>query len=76
MISFTNYDTGIISVTAIIIISLFQSDKTTEAVAQRPEACNFIKKETLAQAFTCKFFETFKNTFLTEHIRWLVLILD
>ena len=51
-----NDDTGIISVTAIIIISLFQSNKTTEAVAQRAEACNFIKKETMAQAFTCKFF--------------------
>ena len=29
----------------------------------RPEACNFIKKETLAQVFSCKFYEIFKNTF-------------
>ena len=28
-----------------------------------PEACNFIKKETLAQVFSCEFFEISKNTF-------------
>ena len=27
------------------------------------EACNFIKIETLAQVFSCKFCEVFKNTF-------------
>ena len=30
---------------------------------QFPEACNFIKKETLAQAFSCEFCEISKNTF-------------
>ena len=29
----------------------------------RPEACNFIKKETLAQLFSCEFCEISKNTF-------------
>ena len=38
-----------------------------------PEACNFIKKETLAQVFSCQFCEISKNTFLTEHPRWLLL---
>ena len=28
-----------------------------------PEACNFTKKETLAQAFFCEFCEISKNTF-------------
>ena len=28
-----------------------------------PEACNFIKKETLAQVFSCEFYKNFKNTF-------------
>ena len=28
-----------------------------------PEACNFIKKETLTQVFSCKFCEIYKNTF-------------
>ena len=30
-------------------------------------ACNFIKKETLAQVLSCEFCETSKNIFLTEH---------
>ena len=43
-----------------------------EAVAQRssfkkfcvlPQACNFIKKESLAHVFSCEFCEIFKNTF-------------
>ena len=34
-----------------------------------PEACNFIKKETLAQVFSREFCEIFKNIFFTEHLR-------
>ena len=30
--------------------------------------CNFIKKETLAQAFSCEFCEISKNTFFIEHL--------
>ena len=33
-----------------------------------PQACNFIKKETLVQMFSCEFYEISKNTFCTEHI--------
>ena len=33
------------------------------------EACSFIKKETLAQIFSCKFCKIFKKTFFTEHLR-------
>ena len=36
----------------------------------RPQVCNFIKKETLAQMFSFEFWEIFKNTFLTEHL-WM-----
>ena len=32
-------------------------------------ACNFIKKETLAQAFSCKFCEISMNALYTEHLR-------
>ena len=32
------------------------------------EACNFIKKETLAQVFSCEFFEISKNNIFTEHL--------
>ena len=38
-----------------------------------PKACNFIKKETLAQVFSCEFCEIFKNTFFVEHVWWLLL---
>ena len=31
------------------------------------ETWNFIKKETLAQVFSCEFYEIFMNTFFTEH---------
>ena len=34
-----------------------------ENTCVRPEACNFIKKETLAQVFSCEFCEISKNTF-------------
>ena len=37
------------------------------------QACNFIKKETLVQEFSCEFCEIFKNTFLIEHLWWLLL---
>ena len=32
------------------------------------QACNFIKKETLAQVFSCEFCEISKNIFFAEHI--------
>ena len=38
-------------------------------VSPVPQACNFIKKETLAQVFSCEFCEIFKNTIFTEHLR-------
>ena len=38
-----------------------------------PEACNVIKKETLAQVLSCEFCEIFKSTFFTEHLWWLLL---
>ena len=33
-----------------------------------PETCNFIKKETRAQVFSCEFGEIFQNNFFTEHL--------
>ena len=32
------------------------------------KACNVIKKETLAQVFSCEFCEISKNTFFAEHL--------
>ena len=34
----------------------------------RPQVSNCIKKETLAQMFSCEFSEISKNTFFTEHL--------
>ena len=31
--------------------------------------CKFIKKETLAQMFSCEFYDISKNIFFTEHLR-------
>ena len=39
-------------------------------------ACSCTKKETLTQVFSSKFCEIFKDAFLTEHIRWLLLFLS
>ena len=33
-----------------------------------PRACNFVKKETLAQVLFCEFCEISKNNFFTEHL--------
>ena len=41
----------------------------------RPEACNFIKRETLTLVFSCEFCEISKHTFFIEHLRWLLLLL-
>ena len=35
----------------------------------KSEASNFIKKETLAQVFSCVFCYIFKDTFFTEHLQ-------
>ena len=32
-----------------------------------------MKKENLAEVFSCEFFETFKDTYFIEHLRWLFL---
>ena len=34
-------------------------------------ACNFVKKEILAEAFSCEFCQISKNTFFTEHL-WTI----
>ena len=46
---------------------------TSACQRQVPGACNFIKKETLAQVFSCEFCVISKNTFFHEHLWWLPL---
>ena len=40
----------------------------------RPQACNFIKKETLVQVFSCEFCEISKNTFFHRAPRLLQIL--
>ena len=43
---------------------------------KRPQPCNFIKKETLSQVFSCKFCETFKSIYFEEHLRMTSSVLS
>ena len=52
---------------------LRQSLFLNKVAGLRTQACNFIKKETLALVFSCEFCEIYKNTFFTEHLWWLLL---
>ena len=52
------------NVTYNVGVSIYR--KTQENTGQ---ACNFIKKESLAQVFSCEFCEISKNTFFTEQLR-------
>ena len=45
-------------------------------MVNRKTDLNFIKKETLAQVFSCKVWEIFKNTFFTEHLWKTALVLS
>ena len=38
-------------------------------IKMKVEACNFIKKGTLAQLFSCEFCEISKSTFFIEHLQ-------
>ena len=37
------------------------------------QACNFMKERLQHRCFPVKFCKSLKNTFLTEHLRWLLL---
>ena len=41
-------------------------DRVAFLIKLQAKACNFIKKETLAQLFSCEFWEIFKNTFFNR----------
>ena len=49
------------------------SEENTCARISFLKACNFIKKETLAQVFLCEFCKILRTPFLTEHLWWLLL---
>ena len=45
------------------------------ALLIQSQACNFIKKKTLAQVFSCEFCEISKNTYFIEQLWWLLLLI-
>ena len=49
---------------ATFMLQLYYDKNSRQTLANhRSEACNFIKKETLAQVFSCEFCEIYQNTF-------------
>ena len=53
---------------------LFECQKQPLQVFYSTQACNFIKKWTLAQVFSFEFFKIFKNTFFAEHTLLVLII--
>ena len=55
--------TPMVDVTLISSTHKLPQAQLSDAVVQRwrPEACNFIKKETLAQVFSCEFYDISKS---------------
>ena len=52
-----------------VYLKIHKIHKKTPALGSQTKACNFIKKGTLPQVFSCEFCEISKNTFFTEHLR-------
>ena len=46
-----------------------QKQPPPEVFLEMPKACNFIKKETLAQVFSCEFYKVSKDIFFIKHLR-------
>ena len=57
---------GVLQKNVFLEFSQNSQDNTCVGVSEPPvsQACNFIKKETLAHGLSCEFCEVFKNTFL------------
>ena len=55
--------------TFMYLLTYHKSSHQRCSVKKVPQACNFIKKETLAQVFSCEFCKISKNTFYTGHLR-------
>ena len=51
------------------IFMLLKGGAKNSNIKLKAETCNFNKKETLAQVFSCEFSEISRNNFCTEHLR-------
>ena len=52
---------------------MFLNNLQNSQEIHRLQACNFTRKETPTQVFSCEFCEIFRNIFFLEHLRWLLL---
>ena len=52
-----------------VILAVHTKNHTRSDSTCIPQVCNLIKKESVAQVFSCEFWEISKNTFFTEHLR-------
>ena len=52
-----------------MFLKILQIHRKTTVLEPLLEACNFVKKETLAQVLFSQFCEIFQSTFFTEHLR-------
>ena len=50
-------------------LTKFTCARVSFLISCKAQVCDFIKKEAVAQMFSCKFCEFSKNTFFTEHLR-------
>ena len=59
-----------IKITSKITFILILLEAATRGVLEEKlsQACNFIKKETLTQVFSCEFCKVFKKIIFTEHL--------
>ena len=58
-----------------VCLGILQKSWENNCLRVRPQACNFIKKETMAQVFSCEFCKISKNTFFIEHFWRTVFVL-
>ena len=49
--------------------------QTSEFLVFSLRSTTLLKEETTGQVFSYEFWKLFKNTFFTEHFRWLLLII-
>ena len=57
-------------------VPLKVSQNSQENICVSVSFLNFIEKETLTQVISSEFCKNLKNTFFTEHLRWLLLKMD
>ena len=58
------------------ILKILQNLQENTCATVSFEACNLIKKENLAQVFSCEYCEILRTPFFIEHLPWLLLRLQ